>query len=421
MKLTSEIINGIIIFWILFLETLGVAIAVIMDKTLGKKRRTIMLCVIFLAFCLVLQNNLEYILVEYVFAPKWRILVATIGYTLRPAIIVCFIYMAAPERKHGWAWIPVAINCMMYITSFFSDIVFTIGTENNWYGGPLSNLCLVISSLLLAYHVFVSIREYLAEKKLGALMPLVFVGVVVVGVVFDIFQYYQITHWVDYVTIATVACCVFYYFWVHFLFERRYQNALLAEQRFQTMLSQMQPHFIYNSLSAIAEIEGVPEKAQAAIVDFSKYLRENLDAMTSSDLISLGKELEHVKKYVSLEILRFGEDKINVVFDIQNAEVMLPPLTVQVLVENAIKHGITQKYEGGTVRVISTKENGFYVISVEDDGIGFDPQEVKGEKHVGLANVRKRLEYLVNGKLLVDSMIGEGTIATIMIPVGNKE
>lgn len=415
-RLTADIINGIIIFIILELQLIGVSFAVAFDSNLGKKRRAIMGALLALATLLVLQNYAEYVLDYYVFAPMWRTFVAAFGYSIRPAIIVLFVYEIAPERKNWWMWIPVGINAILYNTAYFTDLVFTIKPNNTWGGGPLNDLCMIVSALLLAYHLFVGALAFRHEKKVGALMPMLFTLVVVAGIVLDSVKNFYIPHWVDYVTIAVVACCVFYYLWLHFVFIRRYQDALVAEQRFNSMISQLQPHFIYNALSAISEIEGVPATAQKAISDFSGYLRENLDAMISPELVSFAKELSHVEKYVALERLRFG-DKVNVVYDIRFADFMLPPLTVQMLVENAIKHGITKRYEGGTVTIASGREDNLAIVTIADDGVGFDTKAEIAGNHFGIENVRKRLEYSVGGTLQIDSEIGVGTTATITIPM----
>jgi len=413
--MTAEKVNGILILIILGLQLGGVAMAVAVDTTLGKMRQRIMLLLVALSFLLVLQNYAEYVLVEWVFAPRWRIFVAAFGYSLRPAIIVLFVYMVSPDRKHWWTWILVGINAVMHFTSFFTSFVFTISDTNGWLGGPLSDLCLIVSSVLLAYHIFVAAREFRQERKIGTLIPVLFTFIVISGVLLDMFKDFHIQHWVDYATVSAVACCVFYFFWMHFIFARRYRNALLAEQRFNTMISQMQPHFIFNSLSAIAEMNDMPEEAQKAIVDFSRYLRENLDAISTSELVSFGSELEHIKKYIAFEELRFG-DKVKVVYDIECTDFLLPALTVQMLVENAVKHGITKKYEGGTVTLSTRRADKSIIVTVHDDGVGFDTEKGTPEGHFGVQNVRKRLEYAMNGKLDVESEIGKGTTAVVTIP-----
>ena len=197
------------------------------------------------------------------------------------------------------------------------------------------------------------------------------------------------------------------------------QKLELMALKEQNMIGQIQPHFIFNALSAIHGIDGVPEKAQDAIGDFSNYLRENLDTLSGPNLVSFNKELEHIKKYVSLEKLRFG-DRVNVVFDIKCSDFFLPAMTVQMLVENAIKHGVTQKEEGGTVAVTSEKKGDSFVVTVADDGVGFDTEKEITGNHIGINSIRKRLNYFVDGTLEITSEIRVGTTAKIIIPEKRK-
>ena len=125
--------------------------------------------------------------------------------------------------------------------------------------------------------------------------------------------------------------------------------------------------------------------------------------------------MEHVKKYVNLEKLRF-QDKINVEFNVEETEFLIPSLSLQMIVENAIKHGITKKYEGGTVKITSYKKDSKIFIIVEDDGVGFDVNKVIGNTHLGFKNSRERLRHFVDGDLVIESEINKGTKVTIIIP-----
>jgi LytS/YehU family sensor histidine kinase len=116
-----------------------------------------------------------------------------------------------------------------------------------------------------------------------------------------------------------------------------------------------------------------------------------------------------------LEKLRF-QDKINVVFDIGVSDFLIPSLSLQMIVENAVKHGITKKYEGGTVKVTSYEKDDKYFIIVEDDGVGFDVNKVIGDNHLGFKNSRERLRHFVNGDLVIESEIDKGTKVTVIIP-----
>lgn len=183
-------------------------------------------------------------------------------------------------------------------------------------------------------------------------------------------------------------------------------------------LSQIRPHFLFNVLTAIQQLcEMNPEKAKQAIENFSFYLRGNLDSLGGTGLISFQKEIEHVKHYLELEQLRFNE-RLHVKYDLQVEDFFLPALTVQPIVENAVKYGVTKRKEGGTV-TISTKlveEN--VMIQVEDDGIGFDVAKYQEEhsSHIGIENVSNRLMNLCNGTVEIYSKIGVGTVVTMRIP-----
>ena len=188
----------------------------------------------------------------------------------------------------------------------------------------------------------------------------------------------------------------------------------LEAQRNALMLSQINPHFVYNTLSTIAAMcDTSPKLAKYLTIDFSQYLRRNINALTSEALIPFAQEMEHVEYYLKIEKARFGE-RINIIYSIQCKDFSIPPLTVQPLVENAIKHGITKKADGGTVKLCTYEEDGIYIIEIIDDGVGFDTENM--EMHVGLQNVRSRIAAMCRGELTVKSTVGIGTRVRLAIP-----
>lgn len=192
----------------------------------------------------------------------------------------------------------------------------------------------------------------------------------------------------------------------------------IAELNNTLMLSQIQPHFLYNALNTIKYlIRKDPHTAETAVVKFSGYLRANMDSLTQRDPIPIEKEIEHVKNYTEIEKLRFGQ-RLEVVYNIMCTDFKVPPLTIQPIVENAIKHGVNQKPEGGTVTVETYKENGFYFVKISDDGVGFDvnAKHSDGKSHVGLTNIKERLESLLDAEVFVESEIGKGSEILIKIP-----
>lgn len=199
----------------------------------------------------------------------------------------------------------------------------------------------------------------------------------------------------------------------------RERDMQLSEYNAKLMLTQVQPHFMLNTLSTIQYL--CKTDSQAAfdtITDFGIYLRNNMEFAASTDLISFEKELSHIEKYASIEHKRFG-DRIKVVFDIKEKDFELPALTIQPLIENAIKHGISKKRGGGTVELSTWRNNDKIHIRVKDDGVGFDMNKPfsNDRVHLGLSIVTERLQRMCNGEVEITSVPGEGTECEITIPV----
>lgn len=185
------------------------------------------------------------------------------------------------------------------------------------------------------------------------------------------------------------------------------------------MISQIQPHFLYNALNTIKSlIRRDPKKAEQAVIDFSYYLRGNMDSLTHTEPIPFETELAHVKYYCDIELLRFS-DKLKIEYDIQEKKFCVPTLSIQPIVENAIKHGVTKKPEGGTVRISTASDDKDYIVTVKDDGVGFDPSAIEeddGRSHVGIQNIRYRFENMMHATVSIESEKGVGTCVIIRIP-----
>lgn len=192
----------------------------------------------------------------------------------------------------------------------------------------------------------------------------------------------------------------------------------------QMMLSQIKPHFIYNVLANIKSlIFKDPDLASEIIVTFTKYLRVQLNALGKGELAPFSEIIDAVDKFIQIEQSRFP-GKIQAVYDIQYQDFQMPHFIIQPLVENAIHHGICKKETPGTLTVRSYREGDSIIVEVEDDGIGFDVNEINGpdkDHGVGLENVRIRLKYLLNGTLNITSSKGTGTVAKIRIPKWRNE
>ncbi|EEG52718.1 sensor histidine kinase, partial [Enterocloster asparagiformis] len=176
------------------------------------------------------------------------------------------------------------------------------------------------------------------------------------------------------------------------------------------------PHFIYNTLSSIRTLIKLdPDRAYNLVYDFSKYLRANIDSIGQGGMIPFAQELEHIRNYCNIEKVRFG-DKLALVYEIGPDGFEVPPLTVQPLVENAIKHGIRGKNGDGTVKVSTLEDEHSYMVEVLDDGAGFDPAAGVPKTSAGLENIRLRLQEIAGACLEINSIPGKGTRAIVRIP-----
>ena len=196
--------------------------------------------------------------------------------------------------------------------------------------------------------------------------------------------------------------------------QRKLQQEL-KDRRVSVMMSQIRTHFIFNVMTIISGLcNSDPQKADNALILFARYLRKNIAIMDRDEPILFSQELQHLEDYISLEKLRFG-DKIKFEKKLEITDFKIPPLTIQPLVENAIKHGLLTPGKSGTVYLSTAVVDGEIQILIEDDGIGFETEVLKKENAVGIRNVRYRVENMVGGTLEISSNPGKGTKAEIRI------
>ncbi len=399
----------------LALQLAGLTFAVIVDPYIGRKHKSVMLIIAALGCSLIAQNMVDYHLGVSAVNVLLRTLVCIFGYSVRPVILVLFFYIVGKRRSYLWAWILVAFNAAVHFTALFSSICFHIDENNHYIRGPLGFCCHIVSAVLLIYLGYLSVKEYNRVRKWEALFPISNVLMIIAAVVLDTFFVFE-NVLVSYTTVATVSSCVFFYIWLHLQFVREHEQALKEEQRIQIMMSQIRPHFLYNTLSTIQALcKTDPDKAFETTEKFGAYLRQNIDSLGEPKLIPIQKELDHVRIYAEIEAIRFPY--VRVEYDTPDLDFRIPALTVQPLVENAVRHGVRIRSEGIiTVRTRRTKEG--HEITVQDNGRGFDAgaAETDDGTHIGLRNVRERVEQMCGGNLTVESVIDRGTTVVIRIP-----
>jgi len=320
-----------------------------------------------------------------------------------------------PVKRILAVYVLMGLGVVMVILSQFTHWYYYIDAANYYHrnaGYVISLLLPVLGmgidlTLLIQYRrkisreIFVAMLFYLLLPLLAAIFLLFYYGISLVNIA---------------ISISVVLMFVTATMEQNQNLAKKEQEA--ADMRIAIMLSQIAPHFIYNTLSTINYLcKKNPEMAQQTIVAFSDYLRGNLDSLSEKKTVEFQKELKHIQCYCQIEELRF-EDRLQVKYDIGTEDFQIPSLSVQPLVENAIKHGVCRKAEGGTVIIRTRQENGSVTVQIEDDGVGFDVKKIPddGRLHVGIMNVRERVERMCHGSLTVESEPGKGTLVTIRIP-----
>ena len=327
------------------------------------------------------------------------------------------------------AAIVVGINFLLSVATPFTHTYFYFDEMNQTVLQDaiiISDISIFIWTALTLF-ILIYNRKNLSRKEMGALLSYVILPTVAL-------VFYLMTLNLLFIIYSITLSILIYFASIQAeLSQQIKQNELalkqkeleLAESRIATMTSQIQPHFIYNALAAIKSMIRVsPNLAAETITEFSNYLRSNIDSLSVTAPVSFENELKHVETYLSIEQKRF-RNKLNITYDITTKDFYLPSLSVQPIVENAVRHGITSRKEtGGSIKISVHKINGETIITVTDDGAGFDTNQIineQGRINVGIQNVKTRLAAMVGGTLKVESEIGVGTTVTITIPEKPKQ
>jgi two-component system LytT family sensor kinase len=204
------------------------------------------------------------------------------------------------------------------------------------------------------------------------------------------------------------------------------QHRLLLQARMEALQSQINPHFLFNTLNSVSSLVRFdPDTAREVIVKLANILRRLL--RKSDAFVQLREEFEFIDDYLNIEVVRFGRDKLRVVKDLDEAslEAVVPSMLLQPLVENSIKHGLAPKIDGGTIYLRSRLHEGLLTIEVEDDGVGMgaahflEPPSGMGGSGIGMANVAERLKVLYgeSAKMVIDTSDSGGTVVRLSLPI----
>ena len=300
------------------------------------------------------------------------------------------------------------------ILSLQWDVFFTVNPQGVYIDGEFAAVDAILSfigffinlSMVMYYRKLMGRKVFLLILSY-CLLPLVTV------LIHDIWYPVPI-----YLIMTLLLLMIFIHFYGALERKLALKDKELVESKIAVMTSQIQPHFLYNSLNTIYHLCALDAKlAQNAVSDFSDYLRGVLGSLQRTEPITFAEELHNVQAYLALEKLRFDDD-LQIIYDIQATNFLVPALSVQMLAENAVKHGLCVKENGGTLFLTTRERENCFEITVQDDGIGFAFEQIAqdGRLHLGIENARLRLASMVNGTLKIASIPHVGTTVLISIP-----
>ena len=336
---------------------------------------------------------------------------------LMPMITVYLLRCSGERRKRTPLFASMLTLWLVYVALLiftqFSTEIYSISSKNVYQRGPWYFVLLVPPAAMMIMNCISLFfrRKQLTKKQRAAFT--VYLLIPLGCMLIQMFSYGLLM-----IVIGTSVSAMIMF--VFILLDQvdhsiRQQKENAAQQASITVL-QMRPHFIYNTLMSIYYLcKQDAEKAQQVILDFSSYLRKNFTAIAKADAIPFEEELEHTRAYLAVEQARF-KDQLLVEFDAPFTDFRIPPLTLQPIVENAVKHGMDPELEPLFISISTRRQDGYAEITVDDSGPGYQPAD-DNEPHIGLDNVRERLKMMCKGDLTISRRDCGGTIVTIRIPV----
>ena len=360
-------------------------------------------------------------------------LLSTVNYFALLGLYCLYIYFLVREYREISA-LPVIIAIGFCVAG---GIGWGISSYNNMFYTDAGRSMAARSTMYWVGQVFGLVPIFIGLILLG--MSLKYLGKVTVAILSTVMlfpllvQYIPASPDVQFRYPATTCSLFLCYATLQMEEERKgiELETTLLEARLFLLRSQLKPHFLNNVLTTIYYLcDKDPEGAAEAMNYLSDYLETNLQDTGQYGEIPFTEELNQLKSYLYLEKLRFG-DRLTVNMDIRFRDFTLPSMTLQPIVENSVKHGVSRKVDGGTVTIHTEKKENMVEIIVSDNGVGFENKAGTGKDrrentdtrdseqgylHLGLRNVEERLRVISGGTLRVDSTRGTGTTVTIRIP-----
>lgn len=408
---------------LVLLMTFGIAFSVAMPALDRWSRRyfVILFSLLLLYVIAIFVDVLVYKNPEMMNAEKTVVMLEYLFFSVLALLPMSFLLHCCGENiRHSKVFRAVValwgVFCVMLTVAQFTDIFYYATSENKYFRGPCYALLLTPLVLIMILNIgsLIKKRKKLSQKYLMAF--LVYMLPMTIAIIIYLFTS------VDILVLFVIVLCALTMFGLIIsdnLEQYLRQQREIANQRTSVMVLQMRPHFIYNTMMGIYYLcDQNPQKAKQVTLDFTTYLRKNFTALAREDTIPFREELEHTRAYLAVEQAQF-EDVLFVSFDTPHTMFRVPPLTLQPIVENAVKHGMKSSSDPIHISVVTQQTDTENVILVEDDGPGFKLTD-DNEPHVALDNIRQRLALMCGGKLIIETRQGGGTLVKVTIPVSNR-
>ena len=382
---------------------------------------SIFFCILtcYLASDLLGQISLVLLGSEYGALSKFLIFMESLSSSMISLMVLHYVLHCVDEPTEGNKYFILSgISWIVYVVLLlltqFTTFIYYVTEDNVYHRGPYYPILLVPIVIIMLINILAiyTYRERLSPRELLAFSTYVIIPLVCI--ILNMIFYSLL-----FIPLGTSVALFFMFVIIFYDSTDSYvaqvsENAKALES---IRILEMRPHFIYNTLTSIYYLCGQdPKKAQKLIMDFTNYLRKNFGALAKDDTIPFTDELEHAREYLAVEQVRF-EGSLYIETDTPHTMFRLPPLTLQPIVENAVKHGISPELPPLIITIRTEKKDGISIVTVEDTGPGMDSTKDNDEGiHIALDNIRTRLVLMCHGKLSITDRIGGGTVVTLEIP-----
>ena len=335
---------------------------------------------------------------------------------LMPLMTVYLLHSCGENWEHSPLFRAISVIWILFFIivsiSPFTTLFYDISPEAQFIRGPLYPLIILpLEAIqLLNLAVVVHFRNRLSRRYFYSFI----VGLLPIALV--LFLHFFVTIF-EFMGISVGICSLSMFVIILYDQVGQYlrQQREISNQNASIMILQMRPHFIYNTMMSIYYLcKQDPDLAQQVTLDFTTYLRKNFTAIASEELISFSEELEHTRAYLAVEQAQF-EDILFVDYDTPHIDFDVPPLTLQPIVENAVKHGMDPDSDPLHILIRTSKTDSGSEIIVETSGMDYKPSD-DNEPHIALKNIQQRLEMMCHGKMAIAAREGGGTVVKVTIP-----